>query len=361
VLQYKQPWLQQKVLTAFAAADKTSVSFQRALMELVYTQYKTGFAHEVHQLMAAATNAKVFAMCAEYLLRTDTSAKAVSALARMAFEKRTQYFLADESSALLAFKIQGRITELMNHTAVASGNTLHELLTRAAFKNNTVLYSIQRKNRNYPGIAIIRDSAGNFLTDSTGKLFSVAQLARSITDLPGYLTNGNTPQGVFRMNGFAVSRSPAIGPTENIQLMMPLETSVQYFLKDSSITDTVWTKALYQRVLPQGLQNHQPLYDSYDASAIGRTEIIAHGTTVDPGFYKNEPYWPLTPTQGCLCTKEIWSEADGKRTISDQQKLVNALKAAGGANGYLVVIEIDNQQKPVGIEEILPYIKAAGK
>ena len=88
----------------------------------------------------------------------------------------------------------------------------------------------------------------------------------------------------------------------------------------------------------------------------GRTEIIAHGTTVNPEYYTNQPYYPLTPTQGCLATKETWSTLDGKRIESDQQKLVNAVKVAGGADGYCIVIEIDDQQKPVGIEEILPYL-----
>ena len=42
---------------------------------------------------------------------------------------------------------------------------------------------------------------------------------------------------------------------------------------------------------------------------------------------------------------------------SDQQKLVDVLKAAGCANGYCIVIEINDQQKPVSLHEILPYLK----
>jgi len=68
-------------------------------------------------------------------------------------------------------------------------------------------------------------------------------------------------------------------------------------------------------------------------------------------------YYPLTPTQGCLCTEEIWSAVDGKRIESDQQRLVDAVKKAGGANGYCIVIEIDDQQKPVSIKDILPFLK----
>jgi hypothetical protein len=36
---------------------------------------------------------------------------------------------------------------------------------------------------------------------------------------------------------------------------------------------------------------------------------------------------------------------------------VDAVKSAGGANGYCVVIEIDDQQKPVSLKDILPFLK----
>jgi hypothetical protein len=105
------------------------------------------------------------------------------------------------------------------------------------------------------------------------------------------------------------------------------------------------------------LKNYEPLFESLYAGMAGRTEIIAHGTTVNPEYYKAQPYFPISPTQGCLCTKEIWSAVDGKRMESDQQKLVDAVKKAGGADGYCIVIEIDDQQKPVSLKEILPFLK----
>ncbi len=357
VLQYKQPWVLQKVKAAFVGIQKKSISFQRALLELVYTNYKTEFVVEADNVLRSTNNAKILAMAAEYLLNAKAAANILDKIGKVILPRKTLLFDTGKTASYIITELLWQVAQHIkkeNHKITINPK---EVFQHNFFAGNIVVYSIQRKKRNYPGIAIVRDSTGNFIIDSSGNIFSVPQLARSITNLPGYLTNGNTPQGIFRMNGFAVSKSAAIGPTENIQLLMPYETSPQYFLKDSSITDTVWTKELYQKLLPKALQNYHPLLGTYYASAIGRTEIIAHGTTVDPDYYRGQTYYPLTPTQGCLCTKEIWSNIDGKRTESNQQKLVDAVKKAGGANGYVIVIEIDDQQKPVSINELLPYIK----
>lgn len=357
VLQYKQPWVLQKIKTAFDAVEKRSAGFQRALLELAYTNQLFQFKNKMQALFSTTANAKIFGMCAAFLLKADKSLQNTEKVGSAVYKKNTASFDNPAQASYISYEILWPIMQLAEKESNKIKFYPEKLGNKSFLRNNMVVYSLQRKNRNYPGIAIIRDSTGKFVTDSSGNIFSVQQLARSITNLPGYLTNGNTPQGIFRMNGFAVSRSAAIGPTENIQLLMPLETTPQYFLKDSTITDTAWTKELYGKLLPAALKNYHPLYGTYYASAIGRTEIIAHGTTVDPAFYKNESYYPHTPTQGCLCTKEIWSSIDGKRTESNQQKLVDALKKAGGANGYLIVIEIDDQQKPVTIEDVKPFLK----
>jgi len=128
-------------------------------------------------------------------------------------------------------------------------------------------------------------------------------------------------------------------------------------LMDSSIIDSIWTEEWYKKLLPDNLKYYMPLYESFYAGKAGRTEIIAHGTTVDPEYYTGKLYYPQTPTMGCLCTKEIWNDADGKRMQSDQQKLVAALQRAGGANGYCVVIEIHDEERPVSLSDILSLIK----
>lgn len=343
---YTSPWIEAKIRSAFQGIELRSLDFQKILVELAYSNYSFSFIKEITQLSGIAENEKLYAMCIEYLV---AAASANIASIKKEVKQRLE---KDPGNAIL----QQLYNRLEAATAKVPLPPLNDLLHQPFFDSAVVVFSFQRKNRNYPGLTVIRDTAGQFVKDDYGNVFTVTQLARSITNMPGYISNGNTPQGIFRMFGTAVSRSTFIGPTPNIQLTMPCETSLQHFMNDSTIADTVWTMDWYKKLLPKSWKNYLPVYETYYAGKAGRTEIIAHGTTVDPTYYKGQPYYPLTPTLGCLCTKEIWNAEDGTRQVSDQQRLMDALQKAGGANGYYIVIEINDEQKAVTAEEILPLL-----
>ena len=349
VMNYHAPFVQSKVEAAFDSIGVRSVSFQRALMELAYANYPGKFIMQTNVLLEETTDPKIFAVCAEYLLQHKKTDAEKQILSKKLLEKFTDTAYKNPVLFMLSTRLK---------SADVNQQPVHEVLKDIVSKNflpgQIVMYSFQRKNRDYPGMVLIRNADGNFVRDSSGNLFHLPQLARSISNLPGYLRNGNTPQGIFKMFGFGVSMSNFIGPTANVQMGMPVELSIQKFFDDSTILDSAWTIGWYQKLIPKKLQSYLPLYDSYYAGLAGRSEIIAHGTTIEPDYYAGKPYFPLTPTQGCLCTKEIWN---GKRLESDQQKLVNGLLEAGGANGYCVVIEIDDKQAPVAIKDLLPYLK----
>lgn len=352
LLDYKADWIRNRIFYAFDSLQYRTTGFQRALLELVYTAYPKLFAKNVTGLMTQTSNSKIFAMCAEYLLQNSPDSyrdEKTRTLLKKLLVKKIKDAPDDAILKSLSFRLETKITQ-------PAYKILPAIFSKNFISGNVVMYSIQRKDRNYPGIVLIRDSDGKFWRDSAGNIFNVPQLARSITNLPGYLTNGNTPQGIFRMDDFGVSSSSFIGPTTNIQLTMPGETSLQLFMKDSTITDTAWTKEWYKKLMPSGLKNYSPMYGSFYAGKAGRTEIISHGTTVDPEYYKGSSYYPLTPTQGCLCTKELWSASNGSRVYSDQQKLVNAIQHAGGPDGYCVVIELDDKKQAININEVLPFI-----
>lgn len=349
---YKTDYVHERLAYAFTKADSCSAAFQRGLVEVSYTNWPDAFRPQVTQLMKYTDSPKVFAICAEYLWRggkyPDEKTKILALM--------NQKFGNTQDNPTLMM-----LTQRLNTEEDPPLPPLTDLFSEQFAPGLTVIYSFQRDDRDYPGLVIVRKPDGSFVRDSSGKIFSVPQLARSITDLPFYLTNGNTPQGIFRMSGFAISSSRFIGPTTNIQLSMPYEIRVDSFLISPAPGDTDWNMESYKNLLPRSWQQYAPVYQSYYAGECGRTAIIAHGTTIDQDYYKGQIYYPQTPSQGCLCAHETWSPATGQRLESDQQKLVDAVKQAGNGIGYAVVIDLGNKRSPVKLGEILPYIQEAEK
>lgn len=343
------PWSKSRLAYAVTVMDKRSFEFQRGLLEVLYNLYPDDFKPEVENLLDTVTNRKVWSMAIEYLLQnaSDAEKKRLQQLWRTALER----FPDDPWLNGMRFSFE---------ESPVSTLALAEFFRKDFLAGQVLMISIQRTNRDYPGIVVVRNGNGAFMRNPDGSLFAVPQLARSLSGLPGYLTNGNTPQGLLRMDGFDVSYAGAIGPTRNVQLSLPFEWSSHHFMRDSSLTDTVIRKQDYARLLPETIRGYEPMYEAFYAGKAGRHEIIAHGTTVKPEYYKQKPWYPFTPTLGCLCTNEAWDDETKLRINSDQEKLVQAITAAGGPYGYAIILNIDDQHAPVTEEEVLQLMRLAG-
>jgi hypothetical protein len=330
-----------------------SDNFIRSFLEMIYTLYPRQFNELVSGFLYNTNNPKLFAMCVNYLINS----KAVE-IYRSFFVKLMKKKFPDwETNPILTcLKYQLESENIKVHLP-----PIQDLFSNKYEKNAIIIFSIQRKDRNYPGICIIRKPNGKFLRNDDGNIFSVPQLARSITNLPGYLTNGNTPQGIFSLQGFGISKNQFIGPTENIQMILPFEYSASLFFHDS--INSPFTKEMYSSLLPINWKNYFPIYEAFYAGKAGRNEIIVHGTTIDPWFYIGQPYYPNTPSLGCLCSYEEWNETNGERILSYQQKLIDALKQITNhdLNGYLVVVEINDKKSPVSLDELEELIIQAEK
>jgi hypothetical protein len=340
LLQYKNEYTKQKLAVAWSNVAQRSDYFQKNLLETTYSLYKKEFKTQALQLMQQTKSLGIFIRCAEYVLRADSvNAKTkIALLIQSKFSKDSSIGLQILQSRIAIKKIQPL-------------PSLHDIFSSNFLKGKTVIYSLQRSNRDYAGLVIIRKPDGTFIKDSSGNYFHAAQLARAITNYPFYITNGNTPQGILRFSGFDVSRLLYIGPTPNLQLQLPYETTPDAFFGDSTLIDSSWNKDLYASLLPASWKNYNGIYESFYAGEIGRSAVIMHGTTIDPLFYKAELYYPQTPSLGCLCSYEEWDSA-GYRISSNQQQIINALNSIGSNNGYVIVIDIDNKKKNVGIDEV---------
>lgn len=348
---YKTTYTLSRITQAWEHMGERSFDFQQAFLELVYTNYPRIFKAQVSQLLQQTRYERIFAICAEYLL-ADPGDNASRSLIRRELAARI-----DTSKDITLELLRKR----MNHEGVPTLTPpIEDLLSASFMPGQVVVFSLQRSNRDYPGLIIVRKSDGTFMKNGDGSVFAVPQLARSITNLPYFVHDGNTPQGIYRMEGFGESGSQFLGPTPNIQLRMPYEVTPAVFFHDKWIGDTTWRLEQYRRLLPASWSADFFMYGSFYAGMIGRREVIAHGTTIDPNYYKNSVWFPQTPSLGCLCAHESWDD-QGKRISSDQQKIIDAVDSAGGAHGYLVVVDLDDWPGPVTLASIQDKLKAAEK
>ena len=317
---------------------------RRALLEATYAVYPDEFMAEVSAALTYDTIPKLFAMSAAYLYRKDSSINNANMLKIAMVEQFPDY----DSIPLLL-----ELEKFLNSHARQISTATPDLATLFRHNRNAgrkAVYSIQRWDRNQPGIAIVQHADGRFARHPDGRLMIFEQLARSASDLPYFITNGSTPQGVYSIQGIAVSKSQLIGPTPNLQLVMPFESRwQQYFQQPDSIPwdSTRNVQQLYNQLFPSAWAQYAPMQEVFNAGKIGRTEIIAHGTAIDPEYFRGKSYYPLTPTMGCLAAKELWNTTNGRLLVSEQFNLVSAYSATPGSKGYLFVINIDNQHRPV--------------
>lgn len=316
----------------FAGYATLSFDTKRALLEAVYAVAPARYRQQMEAVMAGENDARLFALSMVYLFRADTGLENVNTLKIRMVERFPGY----DTIAVL-----GELQQYLSFVRPALP-AVGELF--AWQKGVKTIYSFQRWNRDYVGLAIVQNADGSFVRDGNGRLQVFQQLARSGPGLPYFLTNGNTPQGVYQITGTGISRTNFIGPTPNLQLLLPGEGKVD-------------TLERYRELLPPGWRDYAPMMEAWAAGAIGRTEIIAHGTTIDPEYFKGRSWYPLTPTMGCLCAKELWNPTTGHLLVSEQNNLVNAFLSTPGRQGLLMVINLDDQRRAVSREEVEALIK----
>lgn len=316
---------------------------KRALLEAMYGTYPARYKKVMSALIQEENVPKLLAMQALYLYRLDNSSRNVTYLLAQSHKLSPGH-----PEDFLLHELDGYLLRHQSLLPVPAPD-ISSLFAQQRVTKQKTIYSFQRWNRDYPGCAIIQNEDGSFVRDSNGRLRVFGQLARSASNLPYFITNGNTPQGIYSIQGTEVSHNNIIGPTPNIQMVMPFEAdSIFWHTRYDSTKDAL---ANYLGLLPENWRSHTPMTEAFYAGMIGRSEIIVHGTTIDPAYYRGMPFYPYTPTQGCLSANESWNTITGKILQSDQFDLVNAFLGTPGDKGYLIVVNINNMQKAVSRKE----------
>ncbi len=338
------------------AAPRLDREFERSALETAYAVFPKEYVREVSRVARTTTNPKNFAMAAHYLSRARGAAPAARRSLRAQLrDKFPGLRLPDSASTaphpilrMLDYDLSGGRDRDMRRRP-----SLDSLLARDFLPGQPVLFSFQRRNRVYPGLAMVRRPDGTFVRQPDGTLFALPHLGMSLGNHPGYLTNGNTPQGIHSILGVGVTRNVFIGRTPFLHSTIPFEVTPPVFLHLSAGTpETSWTLEAYTGLLPAPWRGHFPMLEAYYAGEAGRSEMLCHGTTADPEPYRGMPCYPNTPSLGCMTAQELWSGRDGHALASDQLAILKAWLSAGNGRGFLVVVELDGETRPVDLADV---------
>lgn len=344
----------------FAQYDFLQYDTRMALLEAVYAVYPAAYVQPVKTALEKEGNPKLFAICALYLYRNDTTVSNCNALKIAMVEKFPGY------DSLVILRELEKYLDGYKTSRLRKPPGIRALFVFRRPGGQKTIYSFQRWNRNYPGLAIVQNADGSFVRGENGRLQVFEQLARSGSNLPYFITNGNTPQGIYSIQGLAVAHNNFIGPTPNIQLIMPNEGNWPAYFQLTPVEGADQPPAgdtlnKYLGLMPASWRTYEPMMEAWYAGKAGRTEIIAHGSTLDPEFFSTQAFYPLTPTQGCLCAKELWNPTTGRLLLSEQFNLVTAFRSGQETKpgGYLFVINLDDRQKAVSREEVEALVREA--
>ena len=319
---------------------------QRALLEAIHGIYPTEYLTDMQAWLPRLNHPKTFSIAASYIYKAQP-AKAPWLIAQLR-SKFANWASQPQLSALMQW--------LQQPSTPAALPPIDSLLAYQRQHGFKIIYSFQRPNRNYPGLAVVQLANGQFARHPNGQLKTFTQLARAASNMPYFINNGNTPQGLYAITGTAVSRNPFIGPTPNLQMVMMGEVNPPAFTHYQPLVFNAPPERLYRSYFPPAWQQWPGLMEAYQAGKLGRSEIIAHGTTISPTYFAGQPYYPISPTLGCLCGLESWNPYTGYLERSSQLDLVNTWLSTPGQKGYLMVIELPGVEGPVLPEHLEAFI-----
>ena len=336
---------------ALVDIDQKPVDFQRAVLSAAYTMYPRESALTLVALLDRFNTPREFAIAAYAILKASSAPDT-----RLLLHAKLMARFPDWASEARLIALAHALT-----TDVAAERLtrppLIDLLSAPLRPGLPVVFSFQRPDRNRVGLAMVRGPDGRFVRNADGSYFNIAHLALALSNLPGTITNGNTPQGLFTIVGAGTATNKWIGPTPYLHAKVPKEASVAEY--EHADLPGEWSDTRYASFLPPSWRNYFPFTEVWLAGLAGRDDMLLHGTTINPEYYRNNAYYPGTPSAGCLVAMEYWSKSDGRLMHSDQLTLAKAFTAGGIDQGYLVVVELDDRAAPVNLADVVLDVIAA--
>lgn len=205
------------------------------------------------------------------------------------------------------------------------------------FKNDRpAIYAILNKDRSIPGRLIVKNQSNKFLTDRNLSLWSIPILGLSGRGLAFHHSNGDTPTGVYFIDGVMPEANNKLEFGEHRRLIVN-------FIQNSPNEEELF------KYLPITHHRLDWWKQSVVARSLGRSLLRIHGT----GRMNRNPFsshYPLVPTSGCLATNErrsMWgNKAHDQRLLLDKLMLAQGLEQnfenETKIQSLLYVIEFDD-------------------
>lgn len=349
------------LLNALPTLAAKNPRYQREILSAAHSGYAVEAAPLIAPLLGEIATPREFCVAAYTLLRASNDA-ATRMRIREALEKRFPGWRNEPREPRLV-----ALDHVLTTDVVAERRArppLTDLLAAPIRAGHPVVFSLQRPGREVFGLAVVRGADGRFVRNADGSFFAVPQLARALSNLPGTITNGNTPQGLFTIVGAGTATNRWIGPTPYLESKVPIEAGLGDFEHrlvdaDAKPVPVDWSDAQYESFLPLSWRNYFPFKEALLAGRAGRDEMLIHGTVINSDYYRGASYYPGTPSAGCLVAMESWAPHDGRMIKSDQLSLAKAFTREGRDRGYLVVVELDERADAVSLSEIDALLSAA--
>ncbi len=243
------------------------------------------------------------------------------------------------------------IREVAETLAPSPEPPLSDLLNWEITPGQLQLYIICQPDRDVLCTSVLKDRDGKFVRRNNNQLWSVPLLLRSIHNLSWNFVRGQTPQGIYRIEGSVPQPDDeffrAYGKFSLVNLYVPFESGVKQFLpgKPGPFKGNVKD---YQALLPPSWRNYWAIQQSYWAGKAGRSDFRIHGTGEAPDFFSNKGKNPnafnWNPTIGCLSALEVYNDK-GQLMEADMPEILSTLQMVGGKkfSGYMVVVEVPGQ------------------
>jgi hypothetical protein len=227
---------------------------------------------------------------------------------------------------------------------LAYGQTRVSQYMEGRYANLPVLLMYCRSDRNFPCLMLIRNRQGQLHRRSSGALWTQPSLGLSRHGKQFHQTNGNTPSGVWRIDGVMPEADDRLIFGKFRRLILNFvgrtsgEANLRLLLPDSSHAGTWWREGVVARDNGRGL-------------------FRIHGT----GWFStsSKPYFPLVPTSGCVAKRENRHngvEYRDQRLLLDEMMRVQGLTVnfanEARIRGLLYVINIDNQRRAVTLADL---------